>query len=62
MFNIRVSEDFINKHFEQLRDLANGNVEALEELQDAAAKDYVAHLYINADDTRIEEVRNEINV
>ena len=61
MFNIRVSEDFINEHFEQLRDLANGNVEALEELQDAAAKDYVAHLYINADDTRIQEIRNELN-
>ena len=61
MFNIRVSEDFINEHFEQLEELANGNVEALEELQDAAAKDYVAHLYINADDTRIGEIRTELN-
>lgn len=61
MFNIRVSEDFIRDNFEALEDVVNGNVDALEELQEAAAEDYVAHLYINADDTRINEVRNELN-
>lgn len=61
MFNIRVSDDFIKDNFERLKDLANGNVDALEQLQEAAAEDYVAHLYINADDTRIKEVRNELN-
>ena len=61
MFNIRVSEDFIRDNFEQLQDVVNGNVDALEELQEAAAEDYVAHLYIDADDTRITEIRNELN-
>ena len=61
MFNIRVSEDFIRDNFGKLEDVVNGNVDALEELQEAAAEDYVAHLYINADDTRINEVRNELN-
>lgn len=61
MFNIRVSEDFIKDNFGKLEDVVNGNVDALEELQEAAAEDYVAHLRIDADTTRAEEIRNELN-
>ena len=61
MFNVRVSEDFIRKNFEQLQDVVNGDVDALEDLQTAASEDYVAHLHIDADTTRAEEIRNELN-
>ena len=61
MFNIRVSEDFVKDHLEDLEKLANGDVSALESLQEAAAKDYVAHLTINADDTRVQEIKNELD-
>ena len=61
MFGIRVSENYVSEHLEQLKDLANGDVDALEELQRAAAEDYVAHLYINADDTRAQEIRQTLN-
>lgn len=61
MFGVRVSEDYIKEHLEDLKDLANGDVSALEELQQAAAEDYVANIEINADATRAEEIKNQLD-
>ena len=61
VFNIPVSTKFIEDNLADLRKMVDGDVEAFERLQAAAAKDYVANLSINANTERIDEVRNELN-
>ena len=61
VFNIPVSTKFIEDNLADLRKMVDGDVEAFERLQVAAAKDYVANLSINANTERIDEVRNELN-
>ena len=63
MFGVRVSDDFIREHLEDIKNLANGDVEALEELQAAMAKDFVLNLHLNEADTafldsKIDEYNN----
>ena len=61
VFNVPVSTKFIEDNLADLRKMVDGDVEAFERLQAAAAKDYVANLSINANTERIDEVRNELN-
>ena len=61
VFNIPVSTEFIEKNLPKLRKMVDGDIEAFEELQNLAAKDYVSNLTINANTDRIEEVRSELN-
>ena len=61
VFNLPVSTKFIEDNLTDLKKMVDGDVEAFERLQAAAAKDYVANLSINANTDRINEVRNELN-
>ena len=63
MFGVRVSDDFIREHLEDIRDLANGSTEALETLQAAMAKDFIVNLHLNDEDfnfldSKIDEYNN----
>lgn len=63
MFGVKVSDDFIREHLEDIRNLANGDVDALEELQAAMAKDFVVNLHLNDEDmafldSKIDEYNN----
>ena len=46
-FGVSVSAKFIEDNLEQIRELANGNVEGLEELQNKMAEDYVLNMDIS---------------
>lgn len=48
-----VSNDFVKNHLEDIQDLVDGNVDALDRLRIEAAKDIVAHLTVDVDDTKI---------
>lgn len=61
VFNVKVSTDFIEKNMNDIKKAVNGDIDAFERLQIAAAQDYVANLDINADTSRIEEVKTELN-
>ena len=50
-FGVNVSAEFIHNNLEKIQQLANGDVSSLEELQEAAARDYVLNLEI-ADDAK----------
>ena len=61
MFGIKVSKNFVKDHLEDLTKVANGDVEALKELEKAAAKDYVAHLTISGTEKEIADARKVLN-
>lgn len=46
MTGVHVSNDFIKDNLENIKKLADGDISVLEELGEAAARDYVAHLAI----------------
>ena len=48
-----VSNDFVKNHLEDIQNLVDGNVDALDRLRIEAAKDIVAHLTVDVDDTKI---------
>ena len=54
-----VSNDFVKNHLEDIQDLVDGNVDALDRLRIEAAKDIVAHLTVDVDDT---EIANDLAV
>lgn len=60
MFGIKVSKNFVKDHLEDLIKVANGDVKALKELEEAAAKDYVANLTITGTEEEITKVRNTL--
>ena len=49
-----VSNDFVKNHLEDIQNLVDGNVDALDRLRIEAAKDIVAHLTVDINDTEIE--------
>ena len=50
MTGVNVSNDFIKEHLNEIKKLADGDISVLEELGEAAAKDFVAHLEIPDED------------
>lgn len=54
-----VSNDFVKNHLEDIQDLVDGNVDALDRLRIEAAKDIVAHLTVDIDN---QEVADKLNV
>lgn len=46
MTGVNVSNDFIKEHLSEIKKLADGDISVLEELGEAAARDFVAHLEI----------------
>ena len=44
MFGIQPSTEYIEKYFNQINDLVNGDLDSLEELQDALAEDYIVNM------------------
>ncbi len=54
-----VSNDFVKQHLEDIQQLVDGNVDALDRLRIEAAKDIVAHLTVDIDDT---EIANDLAV
>ena len=50
MTGVKVSNDFIAEHLEEIKKLADGDMTVLDELGEAAARDYVAHLEIPDED------------
>lgn len=63
MFGVDVSNDFIQnaENMEKLKQLSEGNVEAFDELHEAAMRDYIAHLgIVGPDQASIDAVRNEL--
>lgn len=63
MFGVDVSNQFLTnaENMEKLKELSEGNVEAFDELHDAAMQDYVAHLgIVGPDQETIDGVRNEL--
>ena len=50
MTGVNVSNNFISENLEDIKKLADGDMTVLEELGEAAAKDYVAHLEIPDED------------
>lgn len=49
MFGVDVSSDYVKEHLIELQELIQGNVEHLEDLQAAAAKDYIVNLDLSDD-------------
>ena len=43
-FGVKVSADFVKNNLKEIQELANGDVSSLEQLQQAAARDYVLNL------------------
>lgn len=52
MTGVNVSNDFIKEHLEEIKKLADGDISVIEQLGEAAAHDYVAHLSIAEDDIK----------
>lgn len=50
MTGVNVSNDFIKEHLNEIKKLADGDISVLEELGEAAARDFVAHLEIPDED------------
>lgn len=50
MTGVNVSNDFIKEHLSEIKKLADGDISVLEELGEAAARDFVAHLEIPDED------------
>lgn len=46
-FGVKVSADYVKEHLNEIKQLATGDVSALEELQQAAAKDFIINLDIS---------------
>ena len=62
VFDTDLSTDFIEKNLTDLKALINGDVDAFNRLQEAAAKDYVANMVIYSNDKEeIERIKNELN-
>lgn len=63
-FGYKPTTKFIENNLNKIRELANGNVEVLDELQDQLAIDYVMTMEvatsINSDGLSTDEVRNEL--
>lgn len=49
MFGVDVSSNYVKEHLTELQELIQGNVEHLEDLQAAAAKDYIINLGLSDD-------------
>ena len=47
MFDVELSPAFIENNLGLINEIANGNVEALDDLQDKMAEDYIANMVIN---------------
>ena len=50
MFGVRVSSDFVHQYLNDIKDAAEGDIEAIEKLSALAAKDYVTHMAISQED------------
>ena len=50
MTGVNVSNDFIKEHLSEIKKLADGDISVLEELGEAAARDFVVHLEIPDED------------
>ena len=61
VFNVPISTDFVEKNLSKIKKMVDGDINAFEDLQKLASKDYVANLEINANTDRIKEVRTELN-
>lgn len=62
VFGVDLDAHFIEDNLEQLKSLINGNVDAFDELQKAAAKNYVAHMTIYSDvPEEIDNLRTQLN-
>ena len=64
VFGVEVSADFVKKNFKEIQALANGDTSALEQLRQAAAKDYVLNLGLeegatNTINSLLDEVINQ---
>lgn len=63
MFGVKVSNEFLQNadNLAKLGEIAKGNVESFDELQEAATRDYVMHLAIIApDQATVDDIRNSI--
>lgn len=63
MFGVKVSNEFLQNadNLAKLGEIAKGNVESFDELQEAATRDYVMHLAIIApDQATVDNIRNSI--
>ena len=58
MFGTDISDDFIQEHLEEIQQLAEGDLTVFDELQIAAAKDYIASIAL--DDSQAIENANEL--
>lgn len=58
MFGIDISDDFIQEHLEEIQQLAEGDLTVFDELQIAAAKDYIASVAL--DDSQAIANANEL--
>lgn len=62
VFGTDLSTQFIEDNLTDLEALINGDVDAFNRLQEAAAKDYVANMVIYSNDKEeIERIKNELN-
>lgn len=62
VFGTDLSTQFIEDNLTDLKALINGDVDAFNRLQEAAAKDYVANMVIYSNDKEeIERIKNELN-
>lgn len=61
VFGVDLSTDFIEKNLTDLKALINGDVDAFDRLQVAAAKDYVANMTIIGNDEEINTLRTKLN-
>lgn len=63
MFGVKVSNEFLQNadNLAKLGEIAKGNVESFDELQEAATRDYIMHLAIIApDQATVDNIRNSI--
>jgi hypothetical protein len=67
MFGYKPSSVFIENHLEEIQKLANGDIEALQELRDGLAKDYVLTMEVGTaintefgEGMSTDDVRNEL--
>ena len=53
ILGVEISNDFVKAHLEDLQQLIDGNVDALDKLRIEAAKDIVANLVVDVDDVEV---------
>ena len=44
MFGVKPSTEYVEQYFNEINEMANGNLDSLQKLQDALAEDYVMHM------------------